>query len=82
MLGPNHRRTCCVYCGKRIPGALHPSDYQGDARERARQRIAARFACADHRNLVANDPMLPLYWQQLEQHVPSPTERAEASGVG
>ena len=45
------RRTVCVYCGRRIPGAVP----QGDTSTRE-QRFAARVACREHWNLVARDP--------------------------
>jgi hypothetical protein len=34
-------RTCCVYCGKRIPGG---------------RRVERALACVDHRRLVSLDP--------------------------
>ena len=54
------RRTVCVYCGTRIPGALPGSTGRygrksgGDGTKE--QRFAARFACPEHRSLVALDP--------------------------
>lgn len=51
------RRTCCAYCGRRIPGAL-PSGTIGSG-ERARERrlrFAARVACRRHLDLPGLDP--------------------------
>ena len=45
------RRTVCVYCGRRIPGAVQ----RGDEATRE-QRFAARLACKEHYSLVALDP--------------------------
>jgi hypothetical protein len=45
------RRTVCVYCAKRIPGAV-----PRDGTSTREQRIAARLACREHWNLVALDP--------------------------
>jgi hypothetical protein len=51
------RRTCCVYCGQRIPGAVTPKEH--NARGRAREpwfQLSARLTCAEHRELPLNDP--------------------------
>ncbi len=48
------RRTCCVYCGRRIPGAVQRGD-----EATSEQRFAARFACREHYYLVARDPAWP-----------------------
>ncbi len=42
------RRTQCVYCGRRIPGAF-PSNSQ-------ERRFAARLTCSRHWRLVLSDP--------------------------
>lgn len=60
------RRTRCVYCGTRIPGAVP----RGNTSTRS-QRFAARFACERHYGLVAVDPAFGVL---------SENERMEAAG--
>jgi hypothetical protein len=54
------RRTLCIYCGQRIPGALierEPVTLRArGATSKPERRYAARFACVDHWRLVAVDP--------------------------
>lgn len=55
-------RTCCVYCGQRIPGALtrkERDNLRPAARER--QRLPARVTCQEHRDMPHLDPYFD-YW--------------------
>ncbi len=42
------RRTRCVYCGRRIPGAFPSHSIE--------RRFAARLTCSRHWRLVLSDP--------------------------
>lgn len=57
------RRTRCVYCGKRIPGALTRRDRDSWQLRQvlAEHTFAARFACAEHRDVLIADPEYA-YW--------------------
>lgn len=46
-----HRRTSCVWCGRRIPGALTDADDRSSRRDPV-YTAAARQACPVHRPLV------------------------------
>lgn len=46
-----HRRTSCVWCGRRIPGALTDADDRPSRRD-LDYTAAARQACPVHRSLV------------------------------
>jgi len=47
----DHRRTSCVWCGRRIPGALTDATDRSSRRDPA-HTAAARQACPMHRPLV------------------------------
>ena len=75
-------RTTCVYCGKRISGNASDSVYDADPLTRKALRMAARISCNEHARLALDDPHIRVYWWVEAMRNPSPTERAEASGVG